>query len=201
MARCYRIAAARVLCGIGIGAAVIGCVGAPPVLRPSAGPAAVELSPGLSVGVMSLSEAPGWGHDDALMLGARYTAVWVQVRNETTERVALDPRRAVVFDAAGTPWLSLDEAQRTAVRRWHVWSWRAYWRDRFSPSRMAELEGRVTRDQFREGWLAPAELRQGLLLFKPMPPAACRAAMLEWPMEAGAADGAPPPMRLLLQCG
>jgi hypothetical protein len=179
------------LCGICGLAALLGCGGALPVLRPAAGAAAsVEWLPGVPVEIRSIRTAPGWEPDDAQLLSHFYTAIWVEVRNDTSAGVALEPGRAVLLDVTGTPWLMLDQAQRGSIRRWRPWSWGTWLYSRLFSSRIAAMEERLNREQLRGGPLASGERRRGLLLFKPMPLPACQPARS---IDAPAAD---PPVEL-----
>ncbi|MEW6325740.1 MAG: hypothetical protein AB1515_10190, partial [Nitrospirota bacterium] len=170
------------------------------------------LAPGVAVEVRAIRGAPGWSDDELRTLSRAYTALWVRVRNETANRVPLSLNDAVVFDPQGTPWMGLDEAQRVLVQRWHAWSWRSFASERLSRNRMAALAARLKATELDDDWLAPGEEREGVLLFKPIPPSACprgparglssgRPMELEWRL-AQAPGGEEPShsFRMALQC-
>jgi len=169
------------------------------LLRPASPPGApMDLASGVTVTIAPVSDAPGWRPDDVRALQVYYAAVWVDIINRTTDRMAVDPARAIVYDANGTPWPALDSAQLGLVRRWHPWSWRTWWAEWFAGRRQDGLAARLEQEQLQAGWVAPGEHRSGLLIFKSMPASACETAELEW---RGSLTSAARTLRVPMSCG
>ena len=155
--------------------ALLGCSAPGPLLRPVSA-TILEFAPGVPIEVDAATAAPAWSVDELRLLSRVYAALWVRVRNETTERVALNPNGAVLFDAAGTPWLGLNETQRTAVGRWRARPWRSSVHEWMFRGRYAALFSRLPSSLLDDAGLAPGEAREGFLLFKPISSSACRVA-------------------------
>jgi len=197
------------LCGVWIGLVLFGCGGAHPLLRPASDAVStVDISTGVRMTIGPITEAEDWQPDDLALLSRFFSALWVQIRNDSASALTLNPSGAVIYDQSGTPWLALDAVQRAQALRWQPWSWNAWLAHWWWAVRLDQLLKKMDRLQLQRGTVAAGGSHSGLLVFKMIPMPMCRQAELDWtPMQIGngSADESVlprtlPPVRMAVEC-
>jgi hypothetical protein len=197
------------LCGVCIGLVLLGCGGARPLLRPASDAVStVDIGAGVRISIGPVTDAAEWQPDDIALMSRFFSALWVQIHNESASALTIDPSDALIFDQSGTPWLALDGAQRTQAIRWHPWSWHAWLARWWWADRLDQLLKKMNRLELQQGTVAAGGERSGLLVFKMIPMPMCRQAEFDWtpvPIGNGSADasGLPrtrPSVRMRVEC-
>jgi len=151
------------------------------MLRPApASNSTASISAGVQLTVSPITASAEWKPDEIALMSRFFSALWIEVRNDSPSTASIDPAGAVIFDQSGTPWLTLDGTQRVLALRWQPWSWHSWLARWWWAGRLEQLLMKMDRLQLQKGAVAAGGARRGLLVFKIIPAPLCRQSELDW---------------------